>query len=201
MGQYIKLFETHAEYTAFTQTEDFLLPNVSYCEDQTDVVHYNPIPTPETRVIATFNVASAGNVKLYGYRYYESSPSYNIYGVDLFDTIEIDGNEVNVSTLDSASGLYNMSAGQHTVAYTLKDETSILSNSFKGADFNSVTIPDGVTDIYEGAFNSCPNLTTVTIPESVVYIGTCSFADSNNLDNATISAVTAINSNALTCID
>lgn len=42
MSKYIKLFETHADYTAFTQTEDFLLPNVSYCEDQTDVVHYNP---------------------------------------------------------------------------------------------------------------------------------------------------------------
>ena len=42
MSKYIKLFQTHADYTAFTQTDDFLLPNVSYCEDQTDVVHYNP---------------------------------------------------------------------------------------------------------------------------------------------------------------
>ena len=42
MGKYIKLFSTHAEYQAFIQTDDFILPNVSYCEDQTDVVHYNP---------------------------------------------------------------------------------------------------------------------------------------------------------------
>ena len=44
MGQYIKLFQTHADYTAFTSTSDFILPNVSYCEDQTDVIHYNPMP-------------------------------------------------------------------------------------------------------------------------------------------------------------
>jgi len=42
MGKYIKKFETHNQYTAFTQTEDFILPNVSYCKDQTDIVHYNP---------------------------------------------------------------------------------------------------------------------------------------------------------------
>ena len=42
MGKYLKLFETHNQYTAFTQTEDFILPNVSYCKDQTDIVHYNP---------------------------------------------------------------------------------------------------------------------------------------------------------------
>ena len=41
-SKYIKLFQTHSEYTAFTSTADFILPNVSYCKDQTDVVHYNP---------------------------------------------------------------------------------------------------------------------------------------------------------------
>lgn len=42
MLKHLKLFEKHSQYTAFTQTEDFILPNVSYCKDQTDVVHYNP---------------------------------------------------------------------------------------------------------------------------------------------------------------
>lgn len=42
MLKHLKLFETHSQYTAFTQTEDFILPNVSYCKDQTDIVHYNP---------------------------------------------------------------------------------------------------------------------------------------------------------------
>ena len=41
MGKYIKLFETHTEYEAFTQTEDFILPNVSHCITENHV-HYNP---------------------------------------------------------------------------------------------------------------------------------------------------------------
>lgn len=45
MGKYLKLFETHSEYLAFTQTEDFILPNVSYCEDNNEV-HYNPYVDP-----------------------------------------------------------------------------------------------------------------------------------------------------------
>ena len=39
--KYIKLFNTHTEYQAFTQTNDFIKPNVSYCIDNNDV-HYNP---------------------------------------------------------------------------------------------------------------------------------------------------------------
>ena len=42
MSKFIKKFNTHAEYVAFTQTEDFIKPNVSYCKDQTNVIHYNP---------------------------------------------------------------------------------------------------------------------------------------------------------------
>ena len=45
MGKYLKLFEMHSEYLAFTQTEDFILPNVSYCEDNNEV-HYNPYVDP-----------------------------------------------------------------------------------------------------------------------------------------------------------
>ena len=42
MGKYLKLFDTHAEYESFIQT-DFDRPNVSYCMDN-DEVHYNPLP-------------------------------------------------------------------------------------------------------------------------------------------------------------
>ena len=43
MGIYIKLFDTHSEYEAYTaDTENFILPNVSYCKDVANVVHYNP---------------------------------------------------------------------------------------------------------------------------------------------------------------
>lgn len=39
--KYLKLFNTHAEYVAFTGTSDFILPNVSHCINENEV-HYNP---------------------------------------------------------------------------------------------------------------------------------------------------------------
>ena len=41
MDEYIKLFDTHAEYIAYINGEDSILPNISYCEDNEEV-HYNP---------------------------------------------------------------------------------------------------------------------------------------------------------------
>lgn len=42
MGKYFKLFNTHSQYEAFTGTSEFVLPNVSYCKDTPNEVHYNP---------------------------------------------------------------------------------------------------------------------------------------------------------------
>lgn len=46
MGKYLKLFETHQQYESAQSS--LILPNVSLCEDQPTVVHYNPStpPTP-----------------------------------------------------------------------------------------------------------------------------------------------------------
>ena len=41
MGKYLKLFDTHAKYLAFTKTSDFIKPNVSHCVQENEV-HYNP---------------------------------------------------------------------------------------------------------------------------------------------------------------
>ena len=41
MGKYLKKFDTDAEYLAFTQTSDFIKPNVSHCVTEYHV-HYNP---------------------------------------------------------------------------------------------------------------------------------------------------------------
>ena len=41
MGDYLKLFETHAEYEDYSGGGEMIKPNVSYCEDNNEV-HYNP---------------------------------------------------------------------------------------------------------------------------------------------------------------
>ncbi len=53
--------------------------------------------------------------------------------------------------------------------------TSIASEAFFGCDIVTVTIPDGVTTIWDYAFGECSKLTTVTIGESVKTIGNQAF--------------------------
>jgi len=43
MRKYIKLFNTHFEYEAAKSS--LALPNVSYCIDVPNEVHYNPLET------------------------------------------------------------------------------------------------------------------------------------------------------------
>ena len=69
MGKYLKLFQTHADYTAFTQTDDFLLPNVSHCIKENEM-HYAPYTDP--RLIIKYYVDDASNATfLFNYNYYE----------------------------------------------------------------------------------------------------------------------------------
>ena len=169
MSKYIKLFETHSEYNTYINGQDAILPNVSYCEDNNDV-HYNPWTDP--RLIVTYNVTSTSEATTL-YMYYEGM----VTGDAMFDNVEIDGVEVSVSTLDTAQGTYQFSTtGEHIVKYTLSDPTfigiSITDRSDPttwhiGATFNkctnltSITIPNSVTSISQGAFHGCASLIRV----------------------------------------
>ena len=53
MAKYLRLFENHQEYESFTETEEFIKPNVSYCEQENEV-HYNG--TPYVTVINVENI-------------------------------------------------------------------------------------------------------------------------------------------------
>ena len=115
MAKYLKLFENHNGYTAYTaDTENILLPNVSYCIEQ-DEVHFNPLNAP-----------SVGNVIMTKYR--TTSPQVNVWLMGWTETdaetgdagycpnfvtyllkkIEIDGVEVSVADINNDYGTYTL---------------------------------------------------------------------------------------------
>ena len=61
----------------------------------------------------------------------------------------------------------------------------------------SVKVPDGVTDIYKGAFKGCEKVTEVIIPEGVTSIGTGVFEGCDNLSEVVIpSSVSSVDKDA-----
>ena len=77
--KYVRRFETHQEYEAYVASDGYLCPNVSYCDDILDEVHYNECV--EAIVVAKYYVTSTENPTKIGYMGYISG----------FSAIEIDG--------------------------------------------------------------------------------------------------------------
>lgn len=155
--KYLRLFETHAQYEAFLETADFLVPNVSRCRASNDV-HYNPIP--ETRLIVTYNIVSnSGGGGIYTaesmlkststptvtakiMNYFDKTQYEEDYGegsapftkdikaVNIFDKIEWNGLEIDPAELDAEEGYWNLPTGTQVIKYTLKDPTTIPEGLF-----------------------------------------------------------------------
>ena len=119
-------------------------------------------PNVETIVVAKYNVTDT------------SSPTQIIgdYSDSPFSAIEIDGvvqpsvvNEYTFST-----------AGEHTVKYTLTDQTSIGEQTFGNCyNLTSIYIPNSVTSIGYDTFRECRSLTSCTIGSGVTSIGEQAF--------------------------
>lgn len=154
----------------------------------------------DSKLIVTYNVEDASEpTQLYFYMVEEGAP-FSIRGIDMFDKVEIDGTEVQITDIDSASGTYQFSTtGEHIVAYTLKDPTFIgvevdeqtgMLTKF-GAILSecnaitNVTIPNSVTTIGDTVFQSCSGLTSVTIGSGVTSIGEYAFHICSSLTSVT----------------
>ena len=94
-------------------------------------------------------------------------------GTTLFSKIEINGQEVDIATLDAADGIYALPAGYTTanVKFTMIDNTSI---------------PRGV-------FEENSYITAMTLPDAMTYIASYSFHGVNNINTTDRNAILAIN--------
>ena len=208
MGKYLKLFETHSEYEAFTQTEDFLLPNVSYCEDQVNVVHYNP--WVETKLVVYYDIQDISGPTTVCTNFDNSMKSMEVDGVMLdnvtttyqFDSI---GEHIikyefnNPTSIGNSAPLFN---NVSTLKRAIIPETITIigANAFNACGgLTSIDIPSSVTSIGSNAFNACTSLTSIDIPNSVTSIGTYAFNYCSNLTSINIpSSVTSIGEGCFT---
>ncbi|HPA17288.1 MAG TPA: leucine-rich repeat domain-containing protein [Verrucomicrobiae bacterium] len=89
-------------------------------------------------------------------------------------------NKVTIITVDPSNANYSSVGG---VLFDKSRGTLIRCPSGKVGDFS---IPDGVTNIADGAFSRCCGLTNVMVPNSVTAIGRAAFQVCSNLVSVTI---------------
>ncbi len=94
---------------------------------------------------------------------------------------------------------YNGAAADVTIPsrYQGKPVTTIGHAAFFNSAVTSVTIPDSVTSISDGAFINCPKLTNISIPNSVTYIGFSAFSSCTSLKSITLPSSLSFISGAL----
>lgn len=177
MGDYLKLFEEHADYETYIEGQDVILPNVSYCEDN-NCVHYNPQINK--------NIIYKASAKLQESNYSGGEDNVGIYVTALDATIESHTFENGVGIVKFDSDLTTI--GKWAFLFTEiteitipKTVTTIGAAAFGGSDLTTITIPDSVTSIGGSAFNGCTSLSSITIEATTPpTLGSVAFDNTNN---------------------
>lgn len=175
---YLLEFENDAAYSAYTQSEDWITPNVCHIVEGHKVIwnqYENPTPI-ETKVVAKYDIGDdeiGNDIRL----------CHDENGA--FTDMEIDG----IMQPGIVSNYAFDTKGEHTVKFTLADP-SIISDFADCYRLTSIEIPNSVTIIDDGAFGDCYKLTSVIIPSGVTYIGDMAFDGCAELISVTILAPT-----------
>jgi hypothetical protein len=64
--KHLRLFKTEAEHTLFKESEEFILPNVSYVVES-DSVNFNPVPPPPPPAAGDIVYYKDGSLKTINY--------------------------------------------------------------------------------------------------------------------------------------
>lgn len=146
--KYLKKFETHAEYEAYKNSQDYITPNVSWCLDNNEV-HFNKYIKPEP---------------VFALKFIPTSPNE--------EEIVIGCEEIEDGLLDAGTITDNIGFDLNGSVIIGNCVTSIDGGTFEEiSGVTSITIPNSVTSIGNEAFMECSDLTTITIPRSVTSIG------------------------------
>ena len=212
MIAYLRLFKKHSEYEANIDSVNQSI-NVVHCIEENEV-HYikNEGKDNKDNLVVRYYVEDdSESTKLYycGHYFIDSEELW-ISGADVFDNVIIDGNNISIEGIDEEGGFYQLSEGEHTIEYVLKDQTSIPTYLFmmcpaivsvdipsgvkyigiitfgQCINLKNVNISDSVTEIDFMAFSNCSGLTSIIIPNGVTVIGNSAFSGCKSLSSITI---------------
>ena len=183
MGKYLKKFENHSDYETYISGQDAILPNVSYCEDNS-CVHYNPKLYNDNTIYAKMTVPN--NEMCINVGAGISFSGYTTNGLKNIDKIIINDwvferdeyeefycQELNAYLYSRPNGgggktcfYLDVNPGTYTVQYVLKENVTTNSNYCLFSDNDQVTevvIPKQIDTFHSNEFTNCSNLASITI--------------------------------------
>ena len=172
--KYIKEFNTHQEYEEYIGSQGKVLPNVSYCDDVSDV-HYNPgeKPTEDGLITVVYEVESTS----------EPTRLWNIENRQHVTGMTVDG-----ETMSELVGEYTFATtGEHTVVYSTDDGTSVDLAMFEDCyTIVRAALGNGITSTSRDLFQGCFRLESVQLPETLTAIEMNTFMDNASLYQITL---------------
>ena len=198
--KHLKKFENNSSYEEYILGEDFILPNVSYVEEDSKV-YYNPLQSSNNDPYAdwvklTYNVTNVAlPVDIFCPQENGGAKIFDIVNVTDMAVAEGDSRTATEPAVVTPAYQYTFSTtGEHTVYVKFGDMTKVPLFAFAMCTaLVDCELPDVVTTIEQGAFVMCTGLTNITIPNSVQTIGEGVFIQCTGLTSVTIgSGVTTI---------
>lgn len=168
---HLTYFETLEEYNSYVASEDFVKPNISYCEDS-GVVYYTPNIKPSMSAVFTIGEDDSLTVKVA-----DSTDGILLMKID--DTI-----------LDKPVSNYTFEeSGEHTVEYQFKNRNVIPDGVFNSTNNLKSVNMSGITSIGDYNFYCCFDLESIGTDELDANIG------NNVLYNVKINDITDLTIN------
>ena len=114
---------------------------------------------------------------------YNASEAYSICNRDISDAL-LEAGINPLEYMDFVPYGFLRGSRRSNKNFIIPDNiTAIEGYAFAGTDIEVIRIPEGVTEILQGAFSNCPNLHKVYLPRSLQKLGDKLFSGSNTVDS------------------